>query len=190
MILPIVAYGDPVLKKKAVDISNDYPKLSEFIADMYETMYNAKGVGLAAPQVGKSIRLFIVDASPFAEDPETEEEAALADFKKVFINAEILSEEGEAWKFNEGCLSIPKIREDILRKPKLQIRYLDEKFKVHEEIYEGIAARIIQHEYDHIDGKLFTDRISPLRKRLIQGKLNDISRGRVEVDYRMRFPVK
>lgn len=190
MILPIVAYGDPVLKKKAVDIDKDHPKLAELIADMYQTMYNAKGVGLAAPQIGKSIRLFVVDASPFAEDPETEEEAALADFKQVFINAEILSEEGEAWKFNEGCLSIPKIREDVSRKPKIRIRFVDEKFKAFEKEYEGIAARIIQHEYDHIEGKLFTDRISPLRKRLLQGKLSDISRGRVDVDYRMKFPVK
>lgn len=190
MILPIVAYGDPVLKKVAVDIDKDYPKLETLIADMYETMYNAKGVGLAAPQIGKSIRLFIVDGSPFAEDPETEEEAALGDFKKIFINAQIIHEEGTSWKFNEGCLSIPKIREDVLRKPKIRIQYVDENFNAVEEEYEGIAARIIQHEYDHIEGKLFTDRISPLRKRLLQGKLSDISRGRVNVDYRMKFPSK
>lgn len=190
MILPIVAYGDPVLKKIAEDIGPDYPGLDQLLNDMFDTMYNAKGVGLAAPQIGKSIRLFIVDASPFAEDPDTEEEAALAGFRKIFINAQILSEEGESWKFNEGCLSIPKIREDVLRKPKIFIRYQDEQFREHEEHFEGIAARIIQHEYDHIEGKLFTDRISPLRKRLLQGKLNDISRGRVDVDYRMKFPVK
>lgn len=190
MILPIVAYGDPVLKKVGIDIDKDYPKLETLIADMYETMYNAKGVGLAAPQIGKSIRLFIVDGSPFAEDPETEEEAALADFKKIFINAKIVHEEGANWKFNEGCLSIPKIREDVLRKPKIRIQYVDENFRACEEEYDGIAARIIQHEYDHIEGKLFTDRISPLRKRLLLGKLNDISRGRVNVDYRMKFPVK
>lgn len=190
MILPIVAYGDPVLKKVATDIEKDYPKLDELIANMYETMYNAKGVGLAAPQVGKSIRLFVVDGAPFAEDAETEEEEALGNFKQVFINAKIEEEEGVEWKFNEGCLSIPKIREDVLRKPKIRIRFVDEKFKSHLKTFEGIAARIIQHEYDHIEGKLFTDRISPLRKRLLQGKLNDITRGRVEVDYRMKFPVK
>jgi peptide deformylase len=190
MILPIVAYGDPVLKKKAEKITAAYPDLDKFLNNMFETMYNAKGVGLAAPQVGKSIRLFIVDGAPFAEDPDTEEEAALGNFKKIFINAEILSEEGSEWKFNEGCLSIPKIREDVLRKPKIRIRYMDEKFNVQEESYEGIAARIIQHEYDHIEGLLFTDRISPLRRKLIQGKLNDIVKGRVEIDYRMKFYVK
>jgi peptide deformylase len=190
MILPIVAYGDPVLKKVAADIDADYPSLGELIANMYETMYNAKGVGLAAPQIGKSIRLFIVDGAPFAEDAETEEEEALGQFKEVFINAKIESEEGTEWKFNEGCLSIPKIREDVLRKPNIRIRYLDAKFKEHVKEFQGIAARIIQHEYDHIEGKLFTDRISPLRKRLLQGKLSDISRGRVDVDYRMKFPGK
>lgn len=190
MILPIVAYGDPVLKKVAVDIDQDYPGLEKLISDMYDTMYNAKGVGLAAPQIGKSIRLFIVDGAPFAEDAETEEEAALGDFKQVFINAKIEKEEGTEWKFNEGCLSIPKIREDVLRKPKIVIRYQDENFKEHKQTFEGIAARIIQHEYDHIDGKLFTDRISPLRKRLLQGKLNDITKGKINVDYKMKFPVK
>jgi peptide deformylase len=188
MILPIVAFGDPVLKKIGKEIEKDYPHLEKLIADMYETMYNAKGVGLAAPQIGKSIRLFVVDASPFSEDAETEEEAALADFKKVFINAQITKEEGEEWKFNEGCLSIPKIREDILRKSKISITYLDENFKSHKETFEGIAARIIQHEYDHIDGKLFTDRINPIRRRLLNGKLNDITKGNVDVDYKMRFP--
>jgi peptide deformylase len=190
MILPIVAYGDPVLKKAASDIDKNYPDLDKLLANMFETMYNAKGVGLAAPQVGLPIRIFIVDATPFAEDAETEEEAALADFKKIFINARILDEEGEEWKYNEGCLSIPKIREDVLRKPNIRIRYVDENFKPHEETYDGIAARIIQHEYDHIEGKLFTDRISSMRRRLLQRKLNDISHGRVEVDYRMKFPNK
>lgn len=188
MILPIVAYGDPVLKKVGKDIDKDYPDLAKLIDDMFETMYNAKGVGLAAPQIGKSIRLFIVDATPFSEDAETEEEAALADFKKIFINAQITKEEGEEWKFNEGCLSIPKIREDISRKPKISITYLDENFKQHKETFEGIAARIIQHEYDHIEGKLFTDRINPIRRRLLNGKLNDIIKGKVDVDYKMRFP--
>jgi peptide deformylase len=190
MILPIVAYGDPVLKKKALPIEKSHPDLEVLLSNMFETMYAAKGVGIAAPQVGKSVRIFVVDASPFAEEPETEEEAALADFKKVFINAEIISEEGKEWKFNEGCLSIPKIREDVMRKPKIKIRYQDENFKQYEETYEGIAARIIQHEYDHIEGKLFTDRISPLRRKLIQGKLTDITKGNIDVDYRMKFPVK
>jgi peptide deformylase len=190
MILPIVAYGDPVLKKVANDISRDYTDLDKLLIDMFDTMYNAKGVGLAAPQIGKSIRLFIVDASPFAEDAETEEEAALKDFKKVFINARILEEEGEEWKYNEGCLSIPKIREDVSRKPVIRVRYLDRDFKQHEETYEGIPARIIQHEYDHIEGKLFTDRLGPLRRRLLKNKLEDISKGRIEVEYKMRFPLK
>jgi peptide deformylase len=188
MILPIVAYGDPVLKKVGKEIEKDFPKLNELIANMFETMYNAKGVGLAAPQVGKSIRLFVVDATPFSEDAETEEEAALKNFKKVFINAKITLEEGEAWKFNEGCLSIPKIREDILRKPKIHISYLDENFVQHKETHEGIAARIIQHEYDHIEGKLFTDRINPIRRRLLQGKLSDITKGKIDVEYKMKFP--
>ena len=188
MILPIVAFGDPVLKKVGKDIEKDHPQLEKLIADMFETMYNAKGVGLAAPQVGKSVRLFVVDATPFSEDAETEEEAALKDFKKVFINAQITKEEGEEWKFNEGCLSIPKIREDILRKPKITVAYVDENFKPHKESFEGIAARIIQHEYDHIEGKLFTDRINPIRRRLLNGKLNDITKGKVDVDYKMRFP--
>jgi peptide deformylase len=162
--------------------------LEKLIADMFDTMYNAKGVGLAAPQIGKSIRLFIVDATPFSEDPETEEEAALAGFKRIFINPKITDETGKEWAFNEGCLSIPKIREDVMRKPELKITYVDENFKPHSESFKGLAARIIQHEYDHIEGKLFTDRINPMRKRLLQRKLSDISKGRIEVDYRMRFP--
>ncbi|MEW6469537.1 MAG: peptide deformylase [Bacteroidota bacterium] len=194
MILPIVAYGDPVLRKVAVNIDKDYPGLKELIADMYETMYEAKGVGLAAPQVGKSIRLFIVDARPFSEDKDDEgkpipEYEALKDFKKVFINARIVEEEGEDWPFNEGCLSIPTIREDVERREVVHIEYLDEDFKKHKETYDGIAARIIQHEYDHIEGKLFVDRISALRKRMLKGKLADISKGKVDVAYKMRFPV-
>lgn len=190
MILPIVAFGDPVLKKVAVNIDAGYPDLQKLIADMFDTMYNAKGVGLAAPQVGKSIRLFIVDATPFSVDPENDEEAALAGFKRIFINAKITSETGKEWAFNEGCLSIPKIREDVMRKPDITVTYVDENFKPKTEKFSGLAARIIQHEYDHIEGKLFTDRISALRKRLLQSKLNNISKGRVEVDYRMRFPNK
>lgn len=189
MILPIIAFGDPVLKKKAVDITKDYPGLSQLIANMFETMKNAKGVGLAAPQIGLSIRLFIIDAAAYVDEDEEDEEG-LTRFKKVFINAQILEQKGAEWKFNEGCLSIPTIREDVERKPDLRIRYLDENFLPHEETYNGIRARIIQHEYDHIDGILFTDRINPLRKRLLKRKLTDISKGMVDVSYKMKFPVK
>lgn len=190
MILPIVAFGDPVLKKVAAEIDPSYPGLQELIANMFETMINAKGVGLAAPQIGKSIRLFVVDATPFSVDPENDEEAALAGFRRVIINGKIIEEHGKEWAFNEGCLSIPKIREDVMRKPNLTIQYVDENFKPKTEKFKGLAGRIIQHEYDHIEGKLFTDRISMLRKRLLQSKLDNISKGRVEVDYRMRFPNK
>lgn len=183
MILPIVAYGDPVLKKVAEEIDQDYPALTQFIANMYETMDNAKGVGLAAPQVGKSIRLFIVDVSPFADEhPE------LAGFRKVFINPIILEESGKPWAFNEGCLSIPGIREDVLRKPEIVIEYYDEHWELHEQKYDGIVARVIQHEYDHIEGVLFVERIAGLRRRLLKGKLTDITKGLVDTDYRMRFP--
>jgi peptide deformylase len=199
MILPIVAYGDPVLRKMGVDIDKDYPNLQQLIADMFDTMNNALGVGLAAPQVGRAIRLFIVDTKPFAERDEDdedddeftpEERTQLEEFKRVFINARIVDETGEEWAFNEGCLSIPKIREDVMRKPKVRIKYVDENFKEHDEVHEGLIARVIQHEYDHIEGKLFTDKISPLRRRMIQGKLNDISKGKVQIGYKMRFPVK
>ncbi len=184
MIYPIVAYGDPVLKKVAVDITKDYEGLTEVIENMWETMYAANGIGLAAPQIGKSIRLFVVDATAFEDD-----EPELADFKKVFINARIIEEDGEKWPFNEGCLSIPKIREDISRHEEIVIEYLDENFKMHKDTFSGMAARVIQHEYDHIDGILFVDHLSPLRKRLLSGKLNDITKGNVDVDYRMKFPV-
>lgn len=187
MILPIVAFGDPVLKKPAEAITEDYEDLEPLIADMFETMYNASGVGLAAPQIGKSIRLFIIDAAPFAEDGEEGTEM-LKNFKKVFINAEILEEEGEEWSFNEGCLSIPTIREEVFRQEKLTIHYFDEEFREFTETYDGYAARIIQHEYDHIEGILFTDLISPLRKRLLKRKLEEISKGEVEVTYKMKFP--
>ncbi|HVA97272.1 MAG TPA: peptide deformylase [Bacteroidia bacterium] len=191
MILPIVAFGNPVLKKLANDIDKDYPKLDILISDMFETMYNAKGVGLAAPQVGVSVRLFIVDAAPFSEDEEKKKDVEfLKTFKKIFINAQIVEESGTEWTFNEGCLSIPKIREDVDRKPSIRIQYYDENFNFHDEKYKGLAARIIQHEYDHIDGILFTDHINPLRKRLLKRKLNDISKGNVEVDYKMKFPLK
>lgn len=189
MILPVVAIGDPVLKKVAEKIDKNYEGLQTLIADMFETMYNANGVGLAAPQIGKSIRLFIIDAAPFAEDGEEGTEM-LKDFKKIFINAEILEEEGDEWGFNEGCLSIPGIREEVFRNETLTIRYLDENFKEHTETYEGYAARIIQHEYDHIEGVLFTDHISPLRKRMLKRKLEEISRGEVDVAYKMKFVKK
>jgi peptide deformylase len=184
MIYPIVAYGTPVLKKKAEFIDSGYPDLQGVIQNMFETMYKAHGVGLAAPQVGLSIRLFVVDASPFAD-----EEPKLAGVKKVFINAEIIEETGDGWKFNEGCLSIPGIREDVERKPDVLLRYMDEHFNQIEERFDGILARVIQHEYDHIEGVLFTDRLSQLKKTLLKGKLTDISKGRVDVDYRMKFPM-
>jgi peptide deformylase len=182
MIYPIVAYGDPVLRKKASAIDKNYPKLKEIIDNMFETMYHSQGVGLAAPQVGMSIRLFVIDATPFKEDdPDAE------GFKRVFINAQVVEETGDPWKFNEGCLSIPGIREDVHRKETLVLRYQDENFEEHEEEFSGLAARVIQHEYDHIEGILFTDRLTPLKKRLLKGRLNDISKGIVDADYRMRF---
>jgi peptide deformylase len=184
MILPIVAYGDPVLRKETEEIDKDYPDLDMLIEDMFETMYNAQGVGLAAPQIGKSIRLFIVDADPFAED-----EPELEGFKKVFINPIIIKEEGEEWKFNEGCLSIPGIREYVSRKPKITIEYYDENWNLKEETYDGLAARVIQHEYDHIEGILFTDKLSPLKRKLLKNKLNNIAKGNIKVNYRMRFPL-
>lgn len=183
MVFPIVAYGDPVLRKVAQEIDDSYPDLDKFISDMFETMYASSGVGLAAPQVGKSIRLFVVDAEPFAD-----EEPNLSDFRKVFINPIIIEESGNEWSFNEGCLSIPKIREDIDRKDTIRIEYYDENWNLKEEVISGIAARIIQHEYDHLEGILFIDHISPLKKKMLQGKLNDISKGNIRVDYKMRFP--
>ncbi|MEY3438801.1 MAG: hypothetical protein RL265_1386 [Bacteroidota bacterium] len=197
MILPIVAYGDPVLKKEAEEITNEFPDLQKLIKDMYETMYHASGVGLAAPQIGKSIRMFVVDGSPFAEKEEDDEEEEVPDpkavgienFKKVFINPIIEEESGEEWGFHEGCLSIPKIREEVFRKEKIQVSYYDENWNFHEEAFEGYAARIIQHEYDHIDGILFTDHLSPLKRRLLTKRLQNISKGDVKVDYKMKFPV-
>jgi len=190
MILPIVAYGDPVLRKKAEPITQDYPKLEALLENMKETMYGAFGVGLAAPQIGLAIRLFLVDTSPFAEDDEftEEEQDALRNFNRTFINAEILEEEGDEWAFNEGCLSIPDVREDVFRQPKIKIQYQDENFETHTEEFDGLIARVIQHEYDHIEGVLFTDKLSSLKKRLIKGKLLNISKGKISVDYRMRFP--
>lgn len=187
MILPIIAYGDPVLRKVAVDVDANYPDLKKLIADMFETMENAKGVGLAAPQIGRSIRVFVVDGSPFAEDDEHPE---LKEFKKVFINAKIVEEKGDEWSYSEGCLSIPEIREDVKRQPTVKVRYLDENFKPHEEVLTGIPARIVQHEYDHIEGKLFIDRISTLRRTLLKSRLSNITKGNIEIKYKMKFPLK
>ncbi|MCL6272753.1 peptide deformylase [Muricauda sp. 2012CJ35-5] len=190
MILPIIAYGDPVLRKVAKAIDSEYPKLETLIANMWETMYNAHGVGLAAPQIGLPIRIFLVDTSPFADDDELspEDQEALKDFKKVFINAKITDETGDEWDFNEGCLSIPDVREDVKRKPKLTITYMDEDFKEHTESYDGLLARVIQHEYDHIEGVLFTDKLSSLKKRLLKNRLDKISKGKINVEYKMKFP--
>jgi len=191
MILPIIAYGDPVLRKVGVNIDEDYPNLAELIENMKETMVNARGIGLAAPQIGKAIRLFIVDTSPFEkdEDLDDKEREFLSTFKKVFINAKIVKEEGDEWAFNEGCLSIPDINEDVFRQEKITIEYLDENFEPHTEVIDGLAARVVQHEYDHIEGILFTDKISSLKKRLIKKKLENISKGKVNAEYRMKFPL-
>lgn len=193
MILPIRAYGDPVLKKVAQDITPGHSGLKELIDDMYETMYSANGVGLAAPQVGLSIRLFVVDASPFAEDEQgrpVPEHAHLKEFKRVFINPHVEEEEGAEWPFEEGCLSIPNIREEVVRAPKITLRYMDERFNPHRETFDGFAARVVQHETDHLDGKLFIDHLNPMRRRMLQGKLRDISMGKTDAKYKMRFPVK
>lgn len=191
MIYPIIAYGDPVLRVKGKEIDKSYPKLDVLLEDMFETMYASSGIGLAAPQIGLPIRLFIVDASPFEDDEElTEEERNfLKDFKRVFINAKMVEETGDEWVFNEGCLSIPDVREDVFRKDTITIEYYDENFNKHTETINGIAARIIQHEYDHIEGILFVDKLSALKKRLLKSKLVNISKGIVKVDYRMKFPL-
>lgn len=190
MILPIVAYGDPVLRKMGKQIPKDYPNLDELLANMRETMKNAQGVGLAAPQIGKDIRLFLIDASPFSENEELDEEERnfLKNFDKIFINAEIIEEEGDEWAFNEGCLSIPNINEDVYRNETIHIEYVDENFEKQKESLNGVAARIFQHEYDHIEGILFTDKLSTLKKRLLKKRLEKISKGIVDVDYRMKFP--
>jgi peptide deformylase len=193
MILPIVAYGHPVLRKVGQDIDPGYPNLPKLIEDMWETMYASNGVGLAAPQVGKDIRLFVVDSSQiFANmDEEERKEDAYPDapgIKQVFINAHIVEEGGDDWLYNEGCLSIPKIREDINRAEEVTLEYMDENFQKHTRTFDGITGRVILHEYDHIEGKLFIDHISPLKRKLLKRKLDDISRGQVKVDYRMLFP--
>ncbi|MFM2040016.1 MAG: hypothetical protein RLZZ493_605 [Bacteroidota bacterium] len=192
MILPIVAYGDPVLKKEAVEIDEQFPALNQLIENMFETMYEASGVGLAAPQIGQSIRLFVVDGSPFAEVDEDEEDdpraAGMEGFKRVFINPIIEEETGANWVFAEGCLSIPKIREDVSRKEKIRVTYYDENWQFHDEWFDGYKARIIQHEYDHIEGILFTDHLSVLKKRMLTKRLTNISQGEVKVSYKMKFP--
>ncbi len=192
MILSIVGYGDPVLRKVCTPIAADYPQLKETIDNMYETMYNAYGVGLAAPQVGLPIRLFVVDTSPFGEDEDlsTDEQKLLKNFKRTFINAQILKEEGEEWGFNEGCLSIPEVREDVYRHERITIEYDDENFNRKTEVFDGLIARVIQHEYDHIEGILFTDLISTLKKQLIKKKLQNIMEGKTRPDYKMKFAAK
>ena len=184
MILPIVAFGAPILRKKCTDITPEYPELEALLANMWETMYEACGVGLAAPQINKGIRLFLIDTTPFVEDEEETEEVIV---KQAFINARIIEEIGEEWDFNEGCLSIPDVREDVSRKSTITIEYMDENFEKHTATYDGLTARVIQHEYDHIDGILFTDKLTALRKRMIKGKLLDISKGKVNATYKMRF---
>lgn len=185
MILPIYAYGQAVLKKAAENIDADYPDLPELIANMWETMYNAHGVGLAAPQVGLSIRLFMVDTIQVMEEEEKEEGV-----KKVFLNAEILEEGGEEWAYEEGCLSIPDIRGDVERLAQIRIRYQDESFQTHEEVFTGLNARVIQHEYDHIEGVLFLDHLKPIKKRRIKRKLDKIRNGEITTEYKMKFSKK
>ena len=189
MVLPIIAYGDPVLRKVATDISPDYPNLNTLIANMYDTMNYAYGVGLAAPKIGLPIRLFVVDTAPFADDDDlTEDERTfLSNFKKTFINAKITEETGDKWLFNEGCLSIPGVREDVSRQKQITIEFVDEQFTPQRVTLTGLAARVVQHEYDHIEGILFTDKLSSFKKQLIKGKLTNISKGKVKVDYRMKF---
>ena len=184
MILPIVAFGSPILRKMCSDISPDYPEFDTILANMWETMYEANGVGLAAPQVNKGIRLFLIDTTPFFDDEDEINEVIV---KQAFINPRILDESGEEWEFNEGCLSIPDLREEVSRKSTIKIEYFDEFFVKHTDIYDGLTARVIQHEYDHIEGVLFTDYISPLRKRMIKGKLIDIRKGKTKTNYKMRF---
>lgn len=186
MVYPIYVYGNSVLRKKAKEIPKDFEGLKDLVNDMRETMAVSDGVGLAAPQIGKSLRIFIIDGS----EMEAENEPELKEFKRVFINPVILEETGEPWIFNEGCLSLPTLREDILRKNRIRIRYQDENWNTHEEILDGVRARIVQHEYDHLEGIMFIDHLSPLRRRLINGKLNAIAKGKVDVEYRIRTASK
>lgn len=191
MILPIVAYGSPVLRKLCDDITPGYPNLDKLIADMWETMYNSNGVGLAAPQVNVPIRLFVIDSEQIFLNQEEDEKDDYPDapgYKGLFINARILKLDGDEWSYNEGCLSIPKIREDVYRNEEIEIEFMDEHFQRHTKTFNGLTARIILHEYDHIEGKLFIDHIKPLKRKLLKRKLDDISKGKVNVDYRMVFP--
>lgn len=191
MILPIVAYGAPVLRTIAKDISSEHPGLDKLIEDMWETMYASNGVGLAAPQVNKDIRLFIIDSAQIFANQDEEDRGQYPDepgVKQLFINAHIIEMGGNEWGYNEGCLSIPKIREDIQRPSQVTIEYLDENFLQHSRTFSGITGRIIQHEYDHIEGKLFIDYLKPLKRKLLKGKLDDISKGKIKVDYKMVFP--
>lgn len=191
MILPIVAYGDPVLRMMGKDIDPDYPGLPKLIEDMWETMYASNGVGLAAPQINRPIRLFVVDSLQVIQGMDADEKKEYPDdkgIKQVFINAHIRSLNGEDWPYNEGCLSIPKIREDVMRPEEVEIEYVDENFVSHVETFNGVTARVILHEYDHIEGKLFIDHLKPLKRKLLKGKLDDISKGKIRVDYRMSFP--
>lgn len=193
MVLPIVAYGHPVLRKVAAPIDENYPDLKKLIADMWETMYHSNGVGIAAPQINKSIRLFVVDTEQIVENFDEEDKKEYPNekpIKSVFINAQILNKEGEEWPYNEGCLSIPKVREDVWREEQITIAYLDENFEAQEKTFNGITARVILHEYDHIEGKLFIDYLAPIKKRLIKKKLDDISKGKVNMGYRMIYPNK
>jgi peptide deformylase len=183
MIYPIIAYGDPVLKKVAKDVEKNKVDVRKLAEDMFETMHNAHGVGLAAPQIGMSLRLFVVDASPLDDE-------ALKDFKKVFVNPTMIEEKGDEWPYEEGCLSIPGIRSEVMRPERVKLHYFDEDWKEHTKVFTGMAARIIQHEYDHIEGVLFLDYLSSIKKRLIKGKLTNISKGIVDVEYKMKFPVK
>ena len=187
MVLPVYVYGMPVLRKVAPDIPEDYEGLDQLIGDMFETMHASDGVGLAAPQVGKSLRIFVVDTTPMAENRE---EPELRNWRKVFINPYILEEWGDNWSFEEGCLSLPNIREEVMRPGHVRIEYYDENWELHEEVYEGIQARVIQHEYDHLDGKLFTDKLSPIRRKLLTARLKAISKGKVDRDYRIVYPNK
>lgn len=192
MILPIVGYGDPILRKVCDTIKNDHHELQQTIDNMYETMYNANGVGLAAPQIGLAIRMFMVDTAPFGDDEELDktESDQLKNFKRTFINAKMILEEGEEWGFNEGCLSIPEVREDVYRNERITIEYCEEDFAMKTEVFDGLIARVIQHEYDHIEGILFTDKISSLKKQLIKKKLQNIMQGKARPDYRMKYIAK
>jgi peptide deformylase len=185
MKYPITVYGDPILRKRAENIEKDTEGLTEILENMWETMYYADGVGLAAPQAGLPIRLFVIDASSGAD-----EEPELKDFRKVFINPEIIELTGEKWVMNEGCLSLPEIREDVTRPDTVRIKYFDENYIEHDEVFSGFAGRVIQHEYDHLEGKLLIDYLSPLRKRLLKSRLNDISRGNIQTKYKIKVPVK